>query len=240
LRFVDQDKALLVLTVQRQLGKWRFDSPTPTFEEIIPFKDRIQRVALSPDGRLLAATEYSGRIQVWDCVTKQMLFDQPGHLLRAWGMAFSPDNSLLATVGYDRKTRVWETATGRLRADWPTDTDTLCVAFSPDGRTIATGLEGGLVELRPATLEESKRVLRTNSSSIDSVVFSSDGSRLICGGSNALLHIYATDDWREIVTLLASGGKNPGTLAIRSLTFSANRRTLATSLSDTQVRVWHY
>lgn len=240
LRFVDENQALLVLTVQRQLGKWRFDSPTPTFEEIIPFKDRIQRVSFSKDGRLLAATDYAGRIQVWDCATKKMLFDQPGHLLRIWGMAFSPDNSLLATVGYDRKTRVWETATGRLRADWPTDTDTLCVAFSPDGHMIATGLEGGLVELRPATLEETKRVLHTNSSSIDSIVFSSDGSRLICGGSNALLHIYATDDWREIVTLLASGGKYPGTISIRSLAFSDNYRTLATSLNDTQVRVWHY
>ena len=240
LRFVEQDKALLVLTVQRQLGKWRFDSATPTFEEIIPFKDRVQRVVLSNDGRLLAGTDYSGRIQVWDCTTKKMLFDQPGHLLRTWGMAFSPDNSLLATVGYDRKTRVWDAATGRLKADWPADTDTLCVAFSPDGHTIATGLEGGLVELRPATLQESKRVLRTNSSSIDSVAFSSDGSRLICGGANALLHIYATDDWREIVTLLASGGKNLGTISIRSLAFSDNRRTLATSLSDTQVRLWHY
>lgn len=240
LRFVDQNQALLVLTVQRQLGKWRFDSPTPTFEEIIPFQERVQRISFSNDGRLLAATDYTGRIQVWDYTTRQRLFDQPGHLLRIWGMAFSPDNSLLATVGYDRKTRVWETATGKLRADWPTNTDTLCVAFSPDGHTIAIGLEGGLVELRPATLEESKRVLHTSSSSIDSVVFSSDGSRLICGGSNALLHIYATEDWREIVTLLASSGQNVGTVSIRSLAFSDNRRTLVTSLNDTQVRIWHY
>jgi WD40 repeat protein/serine/threonine protein kinase len=239
-RFIDQDRALLVLTPQWKLGRWRLDSPTPTFEEILALPDGFQRVTLSRDGKLLATTNYRGRIQVWNCLTKQMLFEQQGHLLLAWGMAFSPDGSLLATVGYDRKTRVWETATGQLRADWPTDTDTLCVAFSPSGDTIATGLEGGLVELRPATLEESKRVLHTNSSSIESLVFSSDGSRLICGGSNALLHIYATDDWREIVTLLASGGKNLGPISIRTLTFSDNRHTLATALSETQVRVWHY
>jgi WD40 repeat protein len=83
-------------------------------------------------------------------------------------------------------------------------------------------------------------VLHTNSSSIESLVFSSDGSRLICGGSNALLHIYATDDWREIVTLLASGGKNLGPISIRTLAFSDNRHTLATALSETQIRVWHY
>ncbi len=55
-----------------------------------------QRVQISPDGKLVAATIFGG-VYVWDCRTSELIFTgSPGHKLVS-GLAFSPDSRLLAT-----------------------------------------------------------------------------------------------------------------------------------------------
>jgi dipeptidyl aminopeptidase/acylaminoacyl peptidase len=66
----------------------------------------------------------------------------------ARGSAFGPDGATLAAVGLDgehsKELKLWDTASGRALATLP-GADSHSVAYSPDGRTIATGdLSGGV------------------------------------------------------------------------------------------------
>ena len=57
------------------------------------------------------------------------------------------------------------------------------VAFSPDGRTIASGLYNGIVDLSDVASGRELRVLKGHGNWVFSVAFSPDG-RTIASGSN--------------------------------------------------------
>lgn len=69
------------------------------------------------------------------------------HLTAVNGLAFSPDEKTLASVGGDGQLKVWDAASGKNLFDIVAHPSlrvnqlrgARCVAFSPDGKTIATG-----------------------------------------------------------------------------------------------------
>jgi WD40 repeat protein len=237
--FTDEDHALLALSPHGQLQRWRFDLPVSAPEEIVLFgDDSASRVALSADERWLAATDTTGRIQVWDWPARQRLFQEQAHQSLACGLAFSPDGESLVSVGGDRSAKLWHTRTGHLRAAWTAKNDPLNVCFSPHDSTVAIGLDRGMVELHALGSSVPHRTLHTSNAHSTSLAFSPDGSRLVCGGPNGLLQVYSTDDWREVTTLTAGGVRDPGNEAVVSLQFSSDSRVLAACLADGRLRVW--
>jgi WD40 repeat protein len=110
----------------------------------------------SPDGKLLALSSSRPRqegpgsfrdnyaIRVYDLATgkERLRLGVDGWMEQK---AFSPDGSLLAGAG-DDGLHLWDVATGKelLRRPAP-DARMECVAFSPDGRQVATGLNNATV-----------------------------------------------------------------------------------------------
>ncbi len=101
----------------------------------------VQNLVFSPDGRLLASSNWQGPTHLWDVET--------GHELRplsvaaeVYGLAFSRDGKWLAGAGADRdeKVHVWEVNSGQeVRCFAGHFTGAMCVAFAPDGRSLASG-----------------------------------------------------------------------------------------------------
>lgn len=111
-------------------------------------EDMLSTVVHSPDGRLLAVADDSGRITLWDARGRRALgVLSPGSY--EWGtgeeplgsvLSFSEDGRYLAAGGEDGTVRVWETDTPRLAgAEYP----------GADGAVLALGFAGD--ELRVAT-----------------------------------------------------------------------------------------
>jgi WD40 repeat protein len=129
----------------------------------------VSGVAFRPDGGLLAAGDSEGTVRLWR-VDHDDLVGEPT-VLRARGdadvLAFSPDGRLLALVGktakLDSQVELWDVAdptvptrqavVGTGDSGGGGQSDTSALAFSPDGRILATldpGRSINLWEIDPA------------------------------------------------------------------------------------------
>lgn len=71
-------------------------------------------IALSADGRRLAATDGFASLRQWDTVTGRPVGPvMTGHSDNVEALAYAPDGRLLATGSHDATARLWDTATGR-------------------------------------------------------------------------------------------------------------------------------
>jgi WD40 repeat protein/tRNA A-37 threonylcarbamoyl transferase component Bud32 len=118
--------------------------------------DWAAAVAFSPDGKALAIGTgtftlglKAGELLLWDPRGRKVLRRFEGFAESVWQVAFSPDGSHLAAAigdylapptGRPGEVRVWEVATGRLIHTFTGHQSCVwSVAFSPDGRRLASG-----------------------------------------------------------------------------------------------------
>lgn len=81
-------------------GKERLSFPEPPGE--------IFNVAISPDGRLLAAGGFDDQIYVWDAVSGERLTQLKGHQGTIDSLVFSPDGKRLASSSQDTTALIWD------------------------------------------------------------------------------------------------------------------------------------
>lgn len=125
--------------------------PAVAEPDMVAFQVRVDALAFSPDGTLVAGTRWdSGDVWVWEVTTGKEVRRLVGHAkpestrIGETSVAFSADGRWLATGHLDRTTRVWELATGKeARKLTGHDAAVTSVAFARDGRTLLTtaGLE---------------------------------------------------------------------------------------------------
>jgi RNA polymerase sigma factor (sigma-70 family) len=107
-------------------------------------------IAFSPDGKLMASGGYDNDhgnefARLWDVETGKELrrfpHGKPCYGIRS--LAFSPDGKTLATLGENSGSvlRLFDVVSGKERRAFPKDGDVRtsrgCVAFAPDGKTVA-------------------------------------------------------------------------------------------------------
>jgi WD40 repeat protein len=106
------------------------------------------------------------------------------------------------------------------------------VAFSPDGRTLASASQDRTIKLWDVASGREIRTLSGHSNFVSSVALSPDGKMLASGSGDKTIKLWDVASGREIRTL--SGHSYP----VLSVAFSPDGRTLVSASGDKTIKLW--
>jgi WD40 repeat protein len=129
-----------------QVWLWdvRQDEPGFHLERRLPLESHngpAFGIAFSPDGRSVASAGVDGKVIVSDTATgrKRVPLTRPGSRERGWAVAFRPPHGRQLAAGYSGGLALtWDLDTGEGHALTGHTKDVYGVAYSPDGRWLAT------------------------------------------------------------------------------------------------------
>jgi WD40 repeat protein len=190
-------------------------------------------LAVSADGRTLAAGSTNNSIKLWNVSDGAELHTLSGHAAAVESVAFSPDGHLLASADEHAAIKLWDVATGReLRTLTGHSSYVDSVAFSPDGRTLASGSGDKTVRLWDIASGRELRTLSGHSAPVTAVVFDPKDPLLASSDENAAIKLWDVASGREVRAL------HGHTDLVESLAFSPDGRLLASASSDSTIRLW--
>ncbi len=201
--------------------------------------ERVWRVAYSPDGKQLASLG-NGELLISDATTgAEIRTIRPTARLNFYGLAFSPDGHHVAVTMQARGAMILNVATGKEEVVFRGHTsDVKNVAFSPDGRLVATGAgdlvrnDLGEVKIWEAATGKELQDLRGHTDPIFGVAFSPDGRRLASASQDQNVKIWDPYSGRETLTIRAHAD------TVRAVAFSPDGSLLASASGDGTIKVW--
>ncbi|KAJ5552241.1 hypothetical protein N7494_001619 [Penicillium frequentans] len=213
-----------------------WDATTGALEQTLEgHSGTVFSVAFSPDGRLLASGSSARTIKLWD--TDKGFLQQTLEGDSNWTssgsvfyLAFSPDRRLLGSA-LSEQVMLWDARAGTLQQTLEGHSRYVSsVAFSSDGRLLASASEDRTVVLWNVTTGALLHRINDHSRYVSSVAFSPCG-RLLASASGKTVRIWDATTATLQQTLESQSG------SVFSVAFSPDGRRLASG-SGVRVKLW--
>ena len=179
--------------------EWKLERTIGTGEAKSPITDRVNALAFSRDGKLLATgsgePSRGGGISLWNVADGALVRDMPTvHSDAVLGLDFSPDGKFLASGAADKMARVIDLATGKVARTFEGHMHhVLAVSWSLDGRTLATAGADNLVKVWDATNGERKKNIEGYEKEVTAVRFTGASSTLLTSSGDNRVRLVGLD-----------------------------------------------
>jgi WD40 repeat protein/tetratricopeptide (TPR) repeat protein len=222
-----------VLTAGADAVARLWDSSTGEPQATVDHGGAISCAAFSPDGRRVVTGGDHRKALVWDADGGKPLLDPLEHPGPVNKIAFSPDGRVLVTactflhqdecntLTLRGQTRTWDAERGApLGNPLGHDSKVLALAFSPDGRQLATACDDGTArvwDLAGAPIIPAMR----HDGPVTAIGFSPDGKRVVTGSEDGTARVWDATTGEPITPPLRLGGP------VSHATFSPDGRLVA-------------
>ena len=206
--------------LRREAQRWRLDLGSSVWD-----------VAVSPDGRTVAAATLAGTVQLMDVRTKE-IHTLRGHQGMVQTVDFSPDGAWLASTAGRGEMRLWNLVEGSSRGLVGHEDFISQVMFSPSSGALASAGFDGSVRLW--SLEDDSPALQMNGHDgyVRSVAFRPDGRVLASSGDDGTVRLWEASTGEPRTVLEGHGCR------IENIVFSPDGTLLAAAGWDSTIRVW--
>jgi len=208
----------------------RFFSPGP--------KSLISKLAVAPNGQLVAFTEMDGSVKLWDANKQAKSADFRPHFGGTATVAFADDGKTLVTAGVDGMVHLWDVAQLQGASPQPSkslknDAPVLALAVDAKNGIVAAGA-GKKIVLWDLAKGEKRKELTEHGSEVLVLTFAGDGGTFASADADGVIGVWKADG--EKIQMI----KNTGT-KLHSLALSPDGKLLAAGGVDNKVgtiRIW--
>ncbi|MDB5309568.1 MAG: domain, G-beta repeat [Gemmataceae bacterium] len=187
----------------------------------------IAGIAFATDGSIRSIDE-AGVLRHWAADGRLLARHFLSDLETLW--SFGPGATLLASGNDDLL--LWDAATGHLVRRVEQDSWVTAIAFSPDGRTVASGHDDGKVRFWDAATQKFLGEIAAHPKAVSAITFAPVGEFVATAGEDRIVRVWDGFTHKVVAELRSHTDRIP------ALAWSPDGGLLVSAGWDTSARVW--